>query len=148
MGLPVTFSGKPVLHKHVNSGENSRDVCSRGLNRAPRFTVQVFTLTVCCFVFCLVFFLVFFFFFFFCSCCFLLFKKRRKKKKEEKELSVIWKVCEPNTDFEQTCVTFSNFLFIFYSLVQNTSNTAHSFRFPIISVHWDFWSKALVTVLA
>ena len=24
MGLPVTFSGKPILHKHVSSGENSR----------------------------------------------------------------------------------------------------------------------------
>ena len=42
MGLPVTFSGKPILHKHVSSGENSRVVCSRGFNRAPRFTVQVF----------------------------------------------------------------------------------------------------------
>ena len=42
MGLPVTFNGKPVLHKHVSSGENSRVVCSRVLNRTPRFTVQHF----------------------------------------------------------------------------------------------------------
>ena len=31
--VPVTFSGKPVLHKHESGGENSRVVCSHGLNR-------------------------------------------------------------------------------------------------------------------